>query len=114
MGDVTTYISSRDSLVKEAFERIARTVNRIIPDAKETTMYGVPAYSYRGKYCIAIYEYKHHLSLFPSSSPIEELKDQLKDFTLSKGTIQFTVQKQLPQELIDVIVQMRKDAIDRL
>jgi uncharacterized protein YdhG (YjbR/CyaY superfamily) len=114
MGDVTSYVQSRGPAVREAFEKITSIVKHIIPEAKETTMYGVPAYSYKGKYCIAVYEYKKHLSLFPSSAPIEVLKDQLAEFTLSKGTIQFTVEKQLPQKLIETIVQMRKDAIEQL
>ena len=37
----------------------------------------------------------------------EQMKEELKDYKTSKGTIQFTIEKPLPDELVEKIVGTR-------
>jgi uncharacterized protein YdhG (YjbR/CyaY superfamily) len=48
-----------------------------------------------------------HCSLFPTASVIEKFKSELKDYTISKGTIQFPTDKPLPAALVKKIVKAR-------
>jgi len=47
----------------------------------------MPGFKYQSKYLLAFAVTKHHLSLFPTSGPIDGLKDRLQDYDLSKGTL---------------------------
>ena len=47
-----------------------------------------------------------HCSLFPGAI-VEEFKTELKNYRISKGTIQFPVDKPLPATLIKKIVKAR-------
>ena len=67
----------------------------------------MPGFKYNGKYLVAFSIFKDHLSLFPTSGPIESLKDKLADFKTSKGGIQFTPQKPIPESLIKEILLTR-------
>ena len=51
--------------------------------------------------------FSNHCSLFPGSSVIRTLKNELKDYSTSKGTIQFPVDKPLSAALLKKIVKTR-------
>ncbi len=48
-----------------------------------------------------------HCSLFPTVPVIKAFKKELKDFRVSKGTIQFPVDKPLPASLLKNMVKAR-------
>jgi len=51
--------------------------------------------------------FSNHCSLFPGASVIKALKNELKEFHTSKGTIQFPVDKPLSAALVKKIVKAR-------
>jgi len=55
-----------------------------------------------------------HCSLFPTAAVIEEFKDELKGYTLSKGTIQFPIDKPLPDALVKEMVQARVAQVEAM
>jgi len=55
---------------------------------------------------------KNHLSLFPTSRPIEVLKKKLRGYELSKGTIRFTVDHPLSESMIRELVAIRLKKIE--
>lgn len=53
-----------------------------------------------------------HLSFYPSSWAIEELRDQLADYKTTEHAIQFTLAKTLPGHLIEDLVRVHVREID--
>jgi len=51
--------------------------------------------------------FSNHCSLFPGSSVIEALKNELKGFSTSKGTVHFPTGKPLPTALVKRLVKAR-------
>ena len=51
--------------------------------------------------------FSNHCSFFPTAAVIEAFKNELKVYTISKGTIQFPTDKPLPAALVKKIVKMR-------
>lgn len=51
--------------------------------------------------------YLKHCSLFPTAAVIEACKNELKDLHVSKGTVQFPLDKPLPIALIKKMVKLR-------
>jgi uncharacterized protein YdhG (YjbR/CyaY superfamily) len=48
-----------------------------------------------------------HISLFPGGSVLAQFKDDIAGFKVSKGTVQFPLDKPLPTALIKRIVKAR-------
>jgi uncharacterized protein YdhG (YjbR/CyaY superfamily) len=75
-------------------------------DAKETISYGIPALKHNGV-LVWYAAFSNHCSLFPTARVIEALQEELKGFAVSKGTIQFPLDKPVPTRLIKKLVKVR-------
>ena len=113
MSVIDDYLGKYSGPEKLELEKIRSIVNEIVPEAQEVITYGMPGFKYKGKYLVAFSIFKDHLGLFPTSGPIEALKDKLTDFKTSKGGIQFTPQKPIPKSLIKEILLARVTQIQQ-
>ncbi len=75
-------------------------------EATETISYRIPAFKLK-KIVVWFAAFQNHCSLFPTAAVIEQFKDELEVYTISKGTIQFPVDKPLPSALIKKLVKVR-------
>ena len=76
------------------------------PTATETISYKMPAFRH-GEIIIWFAAFANHGSLFPTARIIQMFHDDLKRYNLSKGTIQFPIDKPLPAALIKRLVRAR-------
>jgi uncharacterized protein YdhG (YjbR/CyaY superfamily) len=81
------------------------------PGATETISYRMPAFKYKGV-LVWFAAFSNHCSLFPTAAVIEEFKNELKGFSTSKGTIQFSTDKPLPVALVKKLVKARVAQIE--
>jgi len=72
----------------------------------EVISYGIPAFKHK-KILVWYAAFTDHYSLFPMKAVITEFKDELKDYSTSKGTIHFPAGKPLPVALIKKLVKAR-------
>ena len=104
---VDNYLSQLPESQKKALEKIRNTIKKLAPDAEEYLSYKMPAYKYHGMLG-GFAAFKNHCSYFPwDSKTVEQFKDELKDFVTSKGTIQFTPEKPIPEALLEKIIKAR-------
>ena len=83
------------------------TIRSVVPpETIEVISYRIPAFKYKGV-LVWYAAFSDHCSLFPTNAVIEAFKDELQNYTLSKGTIQFPVDKPLPSALVKRMVKMR-------
>jgi len=84
------------------------TIRSIVPaEATEGLSYGMPAFRYKGP-LVAYAAFKDHCSFFPmQASLIDRLKDELKQYRTSKGTLQFPPDRPLPAALLKKMVKLR-------
>lgn len=88
-------------------EKMRVMIRSVVPkEAVEVISYGIPAFR-KEKIIVWYAAFSDHCSLFPTAAVIEEFKDDLKNYTISKGTIQFPLDKPLPSALIKRIVKAR-------
>ena len=111
MAVIDTYLENVSPTQKVELQRIRIFIRKLVPGAEETISYGLPAFKYKGKPLVYFGAFKDHMSLFPTSGPTETLKDKLTDYTVSKGTIQFTEKNPLPDSLLKEIILERISAI---
>lgn len=76
------------------------------PAATETISYKIPAFRH-GEIVVWFAAFANHCSIFPTGRVIEMFKDDLKPYTISKGTIQFPTDKPFPAALIKKMVKAR-------
>ena len=113
MSVVTDYLNKLSPLEKPVLERLRTIVYEIVPEAEDAFSYGVPTYRYKGKYMIAFAANKHFMSIYPGSEAVEVFKEDLASFKTTKGTISFTAENPLSDELLRHIVQLCRDTIDQ-
>ena len=76
------------------------------PGATETISYTIPAFKH-GEIIIWFAAFENHCSIFPTARIIEQFKNDLKAFTISKGTVQFPIDKPFPASLLKKMVKAR-------
>jgi uncharacterized protein YdhG (YjbR/CyaY superfamily) len=104
---VDDYLAGVPEPARSHFSKIRAAIRSAVPDeAAETISYGIPALKHK-KVLVWFAAFSEHCSLFPTASVIEKFKSELKDFSTSKGTIHFPLDKPAPTALIKKIVKAR-------
>lgn len=85
--------------------RIRQIVMEEAPEATESISYGMPAYDLHGP-LVYFGAFKAHCSLFGTYT-VGQFANELGGFKTSKGTIQFTPENPLPEDLVRRLVQAR-------
>ena len=104
MHEVEKYYSNLPLSQKKSLKKIEKIILEAVPEATTRMSYGMPCFYYNNRYLLGIAGFKDHMSLFPGAEPIAKLQSKLKKYTTKKGTIQFTNDLPLNDNLIiDVI-----------
>ena len=113
MGSVDDYLDGLGAGTAAIVRGIYARALEIVPDAEQGEGYGMPALRYRGKPLLSVMVAKSHLSLFPfSASVVAAVAPELEGYDLSKGTIRFSADRQLPAAVVTRIVELRRAEIE--
>lgn len=106
MAEVEAYLARVPEPARTTLEKLRATIRAAAPkEASEAISYRVPSFQYMGG-LVAYAAFKLHCSFFPmGASAIEQFAEELKGFRASKGTIQFALDKPLPEALVKKMVQ---------
>jgi uncharacterized protein YdhG (YjbR/CyaY superfamily) len=106
------YLNGLPPEQKAALGRVRAVVGELEPEAEEGESYGMPAFLYAGRPLLGFRAAKKHLSVFPfSPAAVEAVADRLEGFDLSKGTIRFSPDRPLPEDVLADLVRARKEEI---
>ena len=96
----------------ETLQHLRETVLSIVPHARETLSYGMPAFEIDGKVVAGFDGFKKHCSYFPhSGSVLEEIEGFPEWCEVSKGTLKFPIGKKLPKTLVRKLISVRRSQI---
>jgi uncharacterized protein YdhG (YjbR/CyaY superfamily) len=107
---VDEYIAASPAKLRPALKKLRKTIKAAAPNATEAMAYGMAGYKYKGKPVILFAHWKDHLALYGSF--VNEYADELKAFTLLKGTVRFPADQPPSDRLLTKIVKGRMAAID--
>jgi uncharacterized protein YdhG (YjbR/CyaY superfamily) len=111
--DIDEYLAGVSEPARTTLNKIRATIRLAAPpEATEAISYRIPAFKYNGV-LIWFAAFTDHCSLFPTAAIIEEFKDELKGYAVSKGTIHFPIDKPLPAALVKKIVKARLAQLER-
>jgi uncharacterized protein YdhG (YjbR/CyaY superfamily) len=106
-GTVEEYVARVAEPARRTLSRMRAVIRSVVPrEATETISYGIPAFKHN-RVLVWYAAFADHCSLFPTGEIIEAFGDELAGFKISKGTIQFPIDKPLPVALIKRIVKAR-------
>jgi len=105
---VDDYITHVPEQARTTLTKLRAAIRSVVPrDATETISYQIPAFRGQGGIIVWYAAFADHVSLFPRASVLAQFKDELAQFKISKGTVQFPLDKPLPTALIKRIVKAR-------
>jgi len=101
------YLDAVPEPARSTLSKMRAVIRSAVPkEATEVISYGMPAFKHKGV-LVWFAAFSNHCSFFPTAAIIDEFKNELKGYTLSKGTIQFPVHKPLPAALVKKMVKAR-------
>jgi uncharacterized protein YdhG (YjbR/CyaY superfamily) len=105
--NVDEYIAAAPEPARSRLKEMRAAIRSEVPaEAVEIISYRIPAFKTK-KVLVWYAGFSKHCSLFPTASVIEEFRDELGGFTVSKGTVQFPIEQASPTALIKKLVKAR-------
>ena len=104
---VDAYLAAVPEPARSTLRKVRAVIRSAVPaGTEEVISYGIPAFRHR-RVLVWYAAFADHCSLFPTASVIHKFAEELKGYKISKGTIQFAVNKPLPASLLKKIVKAR-------
>jgi len=108
LKDVEAYLAAVPEPARTTLAKVRAMIRSVVPaEATEGLSYGMPAFRYKGA-LVGYAAFKDHCSFFPMNATlIDTMKEELKGYRTSKGTLQFPSDKPLPATLLKKMVKAR-------
>jgi uncharacterized protein YdhG (YjbR/CyaY superfamily) len=103
---IDEYLAALSREKRAALEKLRRTIKSAAPRAEECISYQIPAFRLDGRMLVWFGASANHCAFYPGAV-VEAHKDELKDYTTSKGTIRFQADNPLPAALVRKLVKAR-------
>src|SRR5215472_18780481 len=102
---VEEYLAKVPEPQRTTLRKVREVIQSVLPaEATEVISYRIPCVKYKGM-LVGYAAFTDHCSLFGMSSTLlGPLKEELKKYSTSKGTIRFAIDKPLPATLIKKLV----------
>lgn len=112
MGVVDDALANLPEADRECLQHVIEIARQLVPDATEGMSYGMPALKLDGKPLMGVVAAAKHLSVFPfSPEVVEAVAGRLAGFSLSKGTIRFTAEHPIPDDVVEDLAMLRQAEI---
>ncbi len=105
---IDAYIDAAPEEMREPLRQMRRAIQDAAPDAVEAFAYGLPGFSYMGRRLLYFGATANHYALYGNLAPaMRALKADLKDLSISKGTVRFDPKRPFPEVLIRKLTEVR-------
>ena len=104
------YLRNIDEPQYTLMQKLRATIRSICPGAEEIMSFGMPAFKYKWRLLVWYTVSKEWCSFYPWTNSISvRLKDELQNFSTSRGSIRFTPTQPLTPTLIKKIVKIKME-----
>jgi uncharacterized protein YdhG (YjbR/CyaY superfamily) len=111
-AEIDKYLRGVDEPKRETLQALRGTIREIVPEAEEGISYRVPAFRVHGKVVAGFAAFKDHLSYLPfSGSVLDQLRNELRGYTMTKSSLHFPIDRPLPEALVKKLIATRLDEI---
>jgi uncharacterized protein YdhG (YjbR/CyaY superfamily) len=111
--EIDAVLAALPDATRTALEHLRTVIGAAAPDAIEAIAYGVPAFRYRGRPLVSFGATKTHCSFYVQSPAVmESHAAALCGYRTATGTVQFTPDAPLPDDLVTMLVRARMAETD--
>src|SRR6202521_4381058 len=111
---VDDYLAAAPKDKQATLTKLRQTIKAAAPKASESVSYGIVGYKLERKPVIYFGYWKAHYSLYGIGNRVTKAHAaELKDYLLSKGTIQLPADQPLPYRLVTKMVKARVGEIEK-
>jgi len=103
---IDEYIAQFPEDVQQILVKIRAVIRESAPGAVEKISYQMPGFYLNGN-LVWFGAHQHHIGFYPKPSAIEAFEKDLSTYKVSKGAVQFPLDKAMPYELISQMVKFR-------
>jgi len=112
-SEIDKFFAKVEEPKRSTLEEMRRRILEVVPDAEQTIKYGMPAFLKDGWCFVCIAPFKNHINWSPYSSNVfVQLENELAGYSVSKGSMQFAVDKPLPKALVKKLIKVRLAEIE--
>jgi len=106
--DIDEYLAGVPEPARTTLNKIRAAIRSAVPpETTEAITYRIPSFKYKGP-LVGFAAFPDHCSLFVMSGTLlDGFEKELRDYSTSKGTIRFPVDKPLPAALVKKLVKAR-------
>src|SRR5258705_12257241 len=97
---INEYLAPLSKEKRGALGKLRKAIKAAAPKAEECISYGIPGFRLNGKLLVSFGAAEKHCAFYPGAYPLKANKDELKAYSISKGTIRFPVDSPLPAALV--------------
>lgn len=103
---IDQYISEQAEEVQPVLQKIRETIRTAAPGAVEKISYQMPTF-WQGENLIHFAAAQRHIGIYPGGGATAVFADRLTKYKTAKGTIQLSLNKPIPYDLIADITRWR-------
>ena len=108
---IDAYIADVPEEKRTVLEVLRERIRAIVPDAEEAISYRIPAFRVEGKVVIGFKANKSDYAIYPfSGGAAERFPEALQGRTVTSGSIHFTPEDPIPNDLLRRIIDWRIQA----
>jgi uncharacterized protein YdhG (YjbR/CyaY superfamily) len=111
--EIDAYLAPLPEPQRAALEHLREVVAAAAPEAEEAISYAMPALRYRGRFVVSYLAAKRHLSLFARLYDDEDHR-AVELFKALKGTLRFSPEQPIPDDVVTRLVRGRIAELDAL
>ena len=100
-SSVDEYIAAQSVEMQARLRELRAIIRQVVPDATEVISYDMPTYKLGGRR-VQFGAAKRHCALYGSA--IDRFTNELRDFKTLKGTVQFPLDRPIPETVVRNVV----------
>jgi uncharacterized protein YdhG (YjbR/CyaY superfamily) len=105
---VDSYLRDLEEPKRATLQELRRAILEVVPEAEEGISYRVPAFRLHDQVIAGFAAFKNHVSYLPfSGSVLGQLADELEDYTMTKSSLHFPVDRPLSKALVERLISVR-------
>lgn len=104
--NINEYIANYSGELQDVLQDLRMFIKKCAPEATEKISWGMPTFYLQGN-LIHFAVNKGYIGLYPGDSGVSFFKDELTEYTTTKGSIHLPLNRSMPYDLIRKIVEYR-------
>ncbi len=105
-ANVDEYIGTFPSGVQDILQRIRQTIQKAVPQARETISYDMPTFDLNGEHLVFFAAWKQYISVYPLPTGDSAFQERIAPYRKERSTLRFPLSKPIPYDLIEQVASL--------